>query len=145
MKNSNKKLEFKFERTIPAPPEEVYQAWLDPKVPGNPWHAADKLLLDPRVDGFFYWTFKTIAHYGRFTELEPGVKIVNTWVSPNTLGEESTVTVSFKKQGKGTLLTLVHSDLPDHELALSHQDGWSYFIARFQEQFGAASPEGKAQ
>ena len=36
----------------------------------------------------------------------------HTWVSPNTLGEESTVTLTFQKQGEETLMTLVHSGLP---------------------------------
>ena len=45
----------------------------NPKVPGNPWNMAEKLLLNPRVDGFFYWLVKGNAHYGRFTEVErPG-------------------------------------------------------------------------
>jgi uncharacterized protein YndB with AHSA1/START domain len=38
MSTSTKALEIKLERTIPAPPGEVFDAWLDPKVPGNPWH-----------------------------------------------------------------------------------------------------------
>jgi uncharacterized protein YndB with AHSA1/START domain len=51
-----KRIEFKVERIIAAPPDEVFDAWLDPKVPGNPWNIADRFLLDPKVDGFFYWT-----------------------------------------------------------------------------------------
>ena len=53
MKNSKKTLEFKFDRTIPASPGEVFDAWLNPKIPGNPWNAADKLIFNPKVDGFF--------------------------------------------------------------------------------------------
>jgi len=53
MTKSTKTIEFKFERTIPAPPGEVFDAWLNPKIPGNPWNAADKLLLNSKVDGFF--------------------------------------------------------------------------------------------
>jgi hypothetical protein len=52
MTNSKRTLEFEFERTIPAPPGEVFDGWLDPKIPGNPWNMADKLLLNPKVDGF---------------------------------------------------------------------------------------------
>jgi hypothetical protein len=60
MENSKKTLEFKFERTIPAPPGEVFDAWLDPKIPGNPWNAAEKFILDPKVDGLFYWTLSRL-------------------------------------------------------------------------------------
>jgi hypothetical protein len=55
MKKSTKTIELKFERTIPASPSEVYHAWLNPKIPGNPWNIADKLTLNPKVDGFFYF------------------------------------------------------------------------------------------
>jgi hypothetical protein len=33
-------------------------------------------------------------------------------MSPNTSGDESMVTVTFEKQEEGTVMTLVHSDLP---------------------------------
>ncbi|HXW63175.1 MAG TPA: SRPBCC domain-containing protein [Candidatus Acidoferrales bacterium] len=139
MNQSKKRIEFKFERTIPAPPDEVYEAWLNPRIPGNPWNAAEKFMLDPKVDGLFYWALKGTSHYGRFTEIERPGRIQHTWVSPNTLGEESTVMVTFQKQGEDTLMTLVHSDLPDHELARGHEKGWNYFLGIFREQFGNGS------
>jgi uncharacterized protein YndB with AHSA1/START domain len=141
MTKSTKTLEFKFERTIPASPGEVYDAWLNPKIPGNPWNTAEKFILDPKVDGLFYWTLKGISHYGRFTEIEQPGRIQHTWVSPNTLGEESIVTLTFKKQGEDTLMILVHCDLPDHELARGHEKGWNYFLDIFHEQFGNGSRE----
>jgi uncharacterized protein YndB with AHSA1/START domain len=143
MKKSTKTLEFKFERTIPAPLDEVYDAWLNPKIPGTPWHEADKLILNPKVDGFFYWLIRGTPHYGRFTEIERPGRIQHTWVSPNTLGEESMVTVTFTKQGEDTLMTLVHSGLPDDDKARSHEKGWNYFLGRFSEQFGDASRKNK--
>jgi uncharacterized protein YndB with AHSA1/START domain len=139
MQKSEKTLEFKVERTIPAPPAEVFDGWLDPKIPGNPWNAAEKFILDAKVDGLFYWTLKGTSHYGRFTVVERPNRIQHTWVSPNTLGRESTVTVTFEERGDKTLMTLVHSDLPDHELARRHEKGWNYFLDIFPEQFGDGS------
>jgi len=130
------RIEFKVERIIAAAPDEVFDAWLDPKVPGNPWNIADRFLLDPKVDGFFYWTFKNIAHYGRFTAVERPNRLQHTWVSPNTLGLESNVTVTFEKQEKGTRMTLVHADLPDDDKGRSHEKGWNFFLGMFLEQFG---------
>jgi uncharacterized protein YndB with AHSA1/START domain len=132
-------IELSFERSIAAPPGEVFDGWLSPKVPGTPWSAAERLILDPRVDGLFYWTLKGTAHYGRFTQLERPGRIQHTWVSPSTLGWESLVTVSFSKQAAHTLMRLVHSGLPDHELARGHERGWSYFLDVFREQFGDGS------
>jgi uncharacterized protein YndB with AHSA1/START domain len=143
MKKSTKTLEFKFERTISAPLDEVYDAWLNPEIPGCPWHEADKLILNPKVDGFFYWLIRETPHYGRFTEIERPGRIQHTWVSPNTLGEESTVTVTFQKKGENTLMTLVHSDIPDTDRGRGHEKGWNYFLDTFSEQFANASRKRK--
>jgi uncharacterized protein YndB with AHSA1/START domain len=140
--SETKKIEVKVERSIPAPPGEVFDGWLNPKIPGNPWNMAEKLLLSPKVDGFFYWTIRGIAHYGRFTEIERPARIQCTWVSPSTSGFESVVTVSFKKQGKNTLMTLVHSDLPDTEGGKGHEKGWNFFLDSFLKQFTEASVVG---
>jgi uncharacterized protein YndB with AHSA1/START domain len=134
-----KTIEIKVERPIPAPPAEVFDAWLDPKIPGTPWNAAEGFLLNAKVDGLFYWRLKGTAHYGRFTEIERPALIQHTWVSPNTLGRESMVTVTFKKQGEVTLMTLVHSDLPDTDEARGHERGWNYFLGVFCDQFGSGS------
>lgn len=139
MNKAKQTIEIKVERTIPAPPGEVFDAWLNPRIPGNPWNAAEKFILDPKVEGLFYWTLKGTAHYGRFTDLERPNRIQHTWVSPNTMGLESTVTVNFQKQGENTLMTLVHSDLPDTDKGRSHERGWNYFLGIFCEQFGSGS------
>jgi len=134
-----KTIEVKVARTIPAPPGEVFDGWLNPKIPGNPWNMADKLLLNPKVDGFFYWLISGTPHYGRFTEVKRPGRIQHTWVSPNTLGEETTVTVTFKKKGEDTLMTLVHSDIPDTEDGRGHEKGWNYFLDLFLGKFMDAS------
>jgi uncharacterized protein YndB with AHSA1/START domain len=138
MKKS-KKLDLKFARVIQAPPDEVFDGWLDPKIPGNTWNAAEKFILDVKLDGLFYWTLRGTSHYGRFTQIERPGRIQHTWVSPNTLGQESTVTVTFQKKGGNTLMTLVHSGLPDCEPAKGHEKGWNYFLGVFTEQFGNGS------
>lgn len=139
MTTAIKTMEVKVERTIAASPAEVFDAWLDPKIPGNPWNMAENLLLNPHVDGLFYWALRGISHYGRFTEMERPSRMQHTWVSPNTLGEESTVTVTFMKKGDGTLMTLVHTGIPDTEAGRGHERGWNYFLNIFPEQFGNGS------
>ena len=135
MTTAMKTIEVKVERTIPAAPEDLFDGWLNPKIPGTVWNAADKFVLDPKVDGLFFWTITGTAHYGRFTEIERPGLIRYTWMSPNTAGLESTVTVSFKKQGTDTLMTLVHAGLPDTDGGRSHDAGWNFFLGKFFEQF----------
>lgn len=139
MNEAKKTIEVKVERTISAAAGEVFDAWLDPKVPGTPWNMAGKLLLNPHVDGFFYWTHQTTPHYGRFTEMERPGRMQYTWMSPGTSGLESMVTVTFKQQGEGTLMTLVHSGLPDTDGGRGHEKGWTYFLDLFSEKIKEAS------
>lgn len=139
MNDSDKKIEIKVERMIAASICEVFDGWLDPAIPGNPWNAAESYILNPKVDGLFYWLLKGTAHYGRFTEFDRPNRIRHTWVSPNTGGLESIVTVTFAKKGDDTLLTLVHSGLPDTEKAKGHEIGWRYFLDTYSEQFGSGS------
>ena len=129
-------IEVKVERIICAPPAQVFDAWLDPNTPGTPWNTGDKMLLNPHVDGLFYLKGKRIPHYGRFTEMERPARMQHTWVSPNTLGEESTVTVTFTKQGDNTVMTLFHVGIPDTQEGRGHAQGWNYFLDIFPEQFG---------
>jgi uncharacterized protein YndB with AHSA1/START domain len=138
MKDSKKTIEIKVERTIPAPPCEVFDAWLNPKTPGNPWNAAEKFIGCESRRALVLDTQEN-AHYGRFRGFERAGRIQHTWVSPNTLGQESTVTVTFKKQGQGTRITLVHSNLPDTDEARGHERGWNYFLGIFRDQLGSGS------
>jgi uncharacterized protein YndB with AHSA1/START domain/DNA-binding transcriptional ArsR family regulator len=136
---STKTIEIKVERTIPAPLDEVFDAWLNPKIPGTPWNAADKLLFNPAVDRFFYWLIQGTPHYGRFTEVERPGRIQHTWMSRSTLGEESMITMTFHKKEEDTLMTLVHSGLPDTDGGRGHEKGWNYFLDLFTEKFTDAS------
>jgi uncharacterized protein YndB with AHSA1/START domain len=138
MSEQNKTIEVKVERTLAALPGEAFDAWLDPKIPGNPWSMAEKLLLNPQVDGFFYWLIQGTSHYGRFTEVERPARLQHTWMSRNTSGEESTVNVTFKKKGKNTLMTLVHSGLPYTDGGRGHEKGWNYFLDNFSKRFTKA-------
>jgi len=135
MSKKKKVLEFKVERTIPAPPAKVFRAWLNPKTPGTPWHEGEKLILNPKKNGFFYWLIMGTAHYGRFTKIDQSKRIEHTWMSQNTLGEETTVSVTFKKKAQGTLMTLVHSGIPDSDGGRSHKDGWNYFLDKLLGHF----------
>jgi uncharacterized protein YndB with AHSA1/START domain len=137
MTEALKTIEVTVERTIAAPLEKVFDAWINPKIPGTPWHAADKFVLDAKVDGLFFWTIKGTPHYGRFTEMQRPGRMQHTWMSPNTSGLDSTVTVTFKKQGQGTVMTLVHAGLPDTNQGKGHEKGWNFFMGSFCEQFSA--------
>lgn len=135
MAEARKTIEVKVERTIPAHANEVFDAWLNPETPGTPWSMAEELLLNPHVDGFFYWLIQGNAHYGRFTEVERPNRLHHTWMSRSTQGEESRVIVTFQSTGENTLMTLVHSNLPDTDGGRGHEKGWNFFLDSFSKPF----------
>jgi uncharacterized protein YndB with AHSA1/START domain len=144
MKLEIKTIELELTRTIPASRNEVFDGWLDPQCPGTPWSVADKLILDPQVDGLFYWLFvpdtgEQKPHYGRFTIVDRPSQVQYTWMSLHTRGLESLVTVTFEKQGEETLLTLRHENLPDDEYGRGHEAGWGYLLSEFANRFSARS------
>src|SRR5262249_23485668 len=61
MTTRTRTMELTLTRTIPALPADVFDAWLDPKHPGNPWTDAKKLIFDPRVDGLFFFAHVSAA------------------------------------------------------------------------------------
>ena len=79
------------------------------------------------------------SHYRRFTKVERSKRIDHTWMSPNTLGEETNIKVTFKKKGEGTLMTLLHSNIPDTEAGRSHKEGWNYFLDKLVDHIGSGN------
>ena len=47
-------------RAIPAPVENVFDVWIDPKSPGGPWFGAKPFYFAVEHEG------RTWPHYGRF-------------------------------------------------------------------------------
>lgn len=132
-------IEVAIERTIPAPPAEVFDGWLDPRIPGALWHGHEKLIFSPEIDGLWYLLTpndpKGTPHYGRFIEIDRPSRLQHSWMSRNTLGEETIVTVTFQEAGEDTLLILRHSGLPNSEMAMAHEKGWNAILDKFTDIF----------
>lgn len=112
----------------------------DPTIPGTLWHDNEKLIVNLQVDGLWYWrSLGGTPHFGRFMEIDRPAQIRHSWMSPNTLGQESIVTVTFREQGDGTLLTVRHSGLPNEDMAKAHEKGWSSISDRFNDIFVGGS------
>jgi len=126
-------------RTISAPAEDVFDAWMDSNTPGGPWFGADRAIMNPSVDGLFYHSIdhegRNWAHYGRFIALDRPRLIQHTWVSESTKGVESTVSVTLEASGENTQFTLVHKDVPDDEPGRQHQDGWEWMLDNLSARF----------
>jgi uncharacterized protein YndB with AHSA1/START domain/DNA-binding transcriptional ArsR family regulator len=134
-------IEITVTRTIPAPPERVFDVWMDPKSPGGPWFGCERAILNPQVDGLFYHAVKHEGkiwpHYGRFIHLDRGRLIEFTWVSEATKGLESVVTMTLDAKDGQTEVTLKHSGVPDDQLGRQHKDGWTWILGSLAEVLSA--------
>jgi uncharacterized protein YndB with AHSA1/START domain len=66
----------------------------------------------------------------RFFEIRPPQRLVFTWCSTVTRGEETLVTVELRSQGAATELSLTHERLPDEHAATQHESGWQSITAK---------------
>ncbi|MFB3889978.1 MAG: SRPBCC domain-containing protein [Candidatus Bathyarchaeia archaeon] len=109
---------------VPASPEEVYEAFVDPKK-----HCAftgSKATGRPKTGGKF--TAWDGYIFGKFLELEPGKRLVQEWQTTDWPPgyPPSRFELTFKQVPEGTEVTMVHSNIPkeqEEELA----EGWEEF------------------
>lgn len=123
-------------RAIPAPPEKIFDVWIDPSKPGSLWHGVARLILHPVPDGLFYhlveFEGKSWPHYGRFTRVDRASLLEHTWVSEATYGVETTVRVTFQPSAAGTEVTLRHLGIPE-DMAARHEQGWTWLLSAVAE------------
>lgn len=79
---------------------------------------------------------------GSYLDVQPPEKVVFTWgwedsnlVPPGS----SIVTCTFEARDGGTLLRLIHSDLPAGE-GLRHTHGWNHYLARLTKTATGIDP-----
>jgi uncharacterized protein YndB with AHSA1/START domain len=117
---------------IAASPETVFQFFIDPDRQIQ-WmgRSAD---LDPRAGGTYRVDLngRDIAR-GEYIELDPPNRVVFTWGwesqgSPVRPGA-STVEITLSADGDGTIVRLVHRDLPEDSRA-PHGHGWEHYLNR---------------
>lgn len=136
MTNAPKTLTVDLKRVIAGAPAKVFQAWLDPKQPCNPWGYGKSVVMEPKVGKPFCILMGSAgAHFGRILKLAKGKQLQYTWMSQYTRGLETTVTVNFKKHAAGTLMTLRHTGLPNDDGGRGHADGWGYFLEMMEKAF----------
>ena len=73
---------------------------------------------------------------GVVREVVPNEKLVYTWAWKSTPERESLVTVLFKPDGDGTLLTLTHEQFSDADARDRHQNGWNGALDKLEKFLG---------
>jgi len=106
----------------------------------------DLAVLDPRPGGEFTVFFGGRSVRGRYLELDPPRRLVISWGrggSAEFPPEVSTLEVTLEPEGQGTIVTIVHSGLPEAE-APKHAAGWRGYLARLAAVAGqVVTPPGE--
>ncbi|NQU31275.1 MAG: SRPBCC domain-containing protein [Anaerolineae bacterium] len=126
-------INFETSNLIPAPPEVVFKAWLDSdehsKMTGG----------QAKVSAIVGETFEAWDGYiqGKNLELESSGRILQNWRTSEfeDSEEDSLLEILLEAEGKGTRITIRHSNLPEH--GMQYHQGWfdSYFDP-MKEYFG---------
>ena len=121
-------------RRLNAPPAKIYRAWTDAAKISRWFGPEDAEILraetDVRVGGRFRIVFRGPDGEehdvgGVYREVVPNQKLVFTWAWRSTPERESLVTVALKRDGDGTLLTLLHEQFFDEAARDRHRRGWN--------------------
>jgi len=132
-------------KTIHAPIETVFDAWLDPEtlsqfvlpMPGMPKPETE---TDAREGGRFTIIMQVgddkIPHTGQYLEISRPHKLVFTWESPGS-ADASTVTLEFTDTGENnTNVELTHIRFIDEETRTNHEGGWGNILVSLNDILG---------
>ncbi len=118
---------------IPARPERLFAAWLDPEQHGR---MTDGLATDEGDGRFTAWDGYIS---GRTVSAVPHATIVQAWRT-SEFGDEdpdSLLTVRFEPTGEGTKITFDHENIPDGQ-GEAYLEGWKdFYFTPMKKYFGA--------
>jgi uncharacterized protein YndB with AHSA1/START domain len=140
----------KVDRTVSAPPDDVFDAWLDEAAlreficpaPGR----ATRVRIDARVGGTYEFHMslpdRELIVTGEYLALDRPERISLTWRCSDTGDLESVVTITFEPYGDdATRMRITHSMLPAI-LTTKHLNGWT-LVARQVAAHLRALPSGE--
>ena len=132
-------------RRLKASPAKVFAAWTDPEKIKR-WMGPEQFKTaqaesDARVGGRYRFVMlspdgEKHGVGGIYREVVANEKLVFSWAwdaAPGDEAYESLVTVLFKPDGDGTLLTLTHEQLFDEESRVGHGKGWNGALDKLEK------------
>ena len=133
-------------KTIHAPIEKVFDAWLNPEMlskfmKGIPDKTDTDVEIDAREGGRFTFIMHVgdvkIPHTGTYLEISRPDKLVFTWASKYSVVDNSTVTLNFTKVNDNkTNISLSHVRFIDEEARAGHEGGWRDILDKLNEIMG---------
>lgn len=131
-------------KTIQAPIEKVFDAWLNPEMLSQfilpmPGMSQPHTETDAREGGKFTIIMQVgddkIPHTGKYLIISRPNKLVFTWESPFST-EGSTVTLEFNELANNqTNVNLTHVKFIDEESRTNHEGGWGNILESLNALF----------
>jgi uncharacterized protein YndB with AHSA1/START domain len=118
---------------IEAEPAVVFEFFTDPEKMIRWKGIAAK--LDPRPGGIYHVDVGGNAAVGEFLEVVPPERVVFTWGWEGNDGlppGSTRVEITLTPDGDGTVVRLVHTDLPTEQSARQHGQGWTHYLERLR-------------
>lgn len=113
---------------IKAPVEKVWESLVDPEII-NRWGAGPAVMSEEVGLDFTLWGGDV---FGKNTEVIKNKKLVQDWYGGNW-EKPSKAIFTLTKKGKGTILELIHENVPDSE-ARNIDSGWDdYYLGPMKE------------
>lgn len=113
-----------------AKPEEVFEALVNPDIIQHWSNDEAKMSADVGAK-FSLWGGQM---FGTNLEVIPNKKIVQEWCYENWT-KPSKVTFTIKAKGKGSIVKLLHEDVPEDSVK-SIAEGWdSYYLGAIRDMF----------
>jgi|SRR5450759_732447 len=125
---------------IAADPEHVFRYFTEPEALTR-WMGRHAV-LDPKPGGEFSLDIFRINVRGQYLEVDRPRRLVISWGHEGSAvlpPGASTVEITFTPVAGGTLVQLLHRDLPDVE-APAHALGWPHFLDRLQRLGSGEDP-----
>jgi uncharacterized protein YndB with AHSA1/START domain len=132
-------------RRFNAPPAKVFAAWTEPEKIARWMGPADTKQVeaecDLRVGGRYHFKLITATAEhdvsGVYREIMPNEKVSFTWAWKSTPERDSLVTVTFKEDDGGTIMTLLHEQFFDEAARDNHRTGWTGTMDRLEKYLSA--------
>lgn len=138
--NAQTPVSVKVTRSFTAPPERVFDAWLDTRLIGQwmfgPTQREEEIVrlnVEARVGGAFSFLVRRqgqeIDHVGTYLEISRPRRLIFTWSVAGESAGESRVTIDITPHGAGCQLTLTHDMDPKWaEYATRTAAGWTKML-----------------
>ena len=126
-------------RIIDAPPEAVFDAWLNKswgEWAGPPGVKGEVIQLEPKVGGKYKMVMHrpdggTLTIGGTYKEITRPSRLVMSWKWDHE-DVDTLITLSFKPKGKGTEIQMRHEGFVSAERRDSHNAGWTGTFDRLE-------------